>query len=926
MKPKNPAPLKSLPQKFLPNAEALQTLQAIKTGEVDAFVISGQDGDKVFTLESADYPYRMFLEEMEQGTLTITQDGSILYSNKSACRLLEQEEQNLMGLNIFLFINPADKPVFENLLSGSSRKKSVEVFFKTGSREFPVHVSCRPLAIGQVKCLCLVLTDLEEKKYRSIVDVQTEMIIRWKQGYFLTFANMAFCRYFHKRRREVTGKNFLSWLPQDQAASFMKSMEQAIESREPVEWECRLGIDRKSYRWSRWIHQVLRDERGNILEFQSSGTDITERRRHQERLAENEERLRKMVETALIGIYFANTSARILDCNNAFLSMTGFSRKDIEKGVKISQITPPEYEEIEKEIMRELSKTDSVGAHEKEIIHKDGHRISVLVSCSRFSDQMETVFFVQDISMQKKIQKRLQESESQYRSLTENLPAVFMRFDRSQKIVYISPSVKEAIGLSPEIFLGKTNEEVGHAPTALAESWRTMIDEVFQTGEKRSLEFDIPADWGIKTFYLRLAPEYGSRGQVKHVLGISTDVTESRRNIKLLEEARENLKIQVRERTKDLLRMNEVLEKIFSVENFLIAYLDSRFNYIRVNEAYAKAVGVDAEFFVHKHHFLLFPSPEQEEIFQDVIKHKETYRAFGQSMPFLESPALGHAYWDWTLQPVKASSGVVEGLVLVLINVTERKKAELKLLAAQQELDEAKHLSDIGMLASTVAHELRNPLAAINVAASNIKRKARRSRSFDPQIKTIEKKTAESDHIINNLLFYSRIKAAQREKMELSSVLDECIEVSQAGFQRSVQVVKNYQVLQGLEIEADPVQMRELFSNILHNAYDAMDGRSGRLEIEGAREVSFVCVTIKDNGVGISPEHLRDVGRPFFTTKAKGTGLGLSVCNQIVSLHKGRLAIESEPGKGTKVILQLPVKMEDKAYAGSLFGALQVNQ
>ena len=106
-------------------------------------------------------------------------------------------------------------------------------------------------------------------------------------------------------------------------------------------------------------------------------------------------------------------------------------------------------------------------------------------------------------------------------------------------------------------------------------------------------------------------------------------------------------------------------------------------------------------------------------------------------------------------------------------------------------------------------------------------------------------------------------------------------------------------------IEADPLQMQEVFSNIINNASDAVPEQDGRIEIAVTDEGSRIKITISDNGAGIEKEHLGRVFDPFFTTKAKGTGLGLSVCQQIVNLHGGTISIEGQPQQGTTVMVSL---------------------
>ena len=244
-----------------------------------------------------------------------------------------------------------------------------------------------------------------------------------------------------------------------------------------------------------------------------------------------------------------------------------------------------------------------------------------------------------------------------------------------------------------------------------------------------------------------------------------------------------------------------------------------------------------------------------------------------------------------------------------LAGIIQRKQAEQELVKTQKDLVNAKRLSDIGTLSATVAHELRNPLSAIRVATYNIKRKTQ-TLLLDKHLANIEKKVVESDQIINNLLFYSRIKTPHYENVNLHDILSECIEsVKKQNLKQKILIDRKIKSIKNIYVEADPLQMQELFSNILNNAYDALSVEGGKIEIEAeSYENEFIKVCIKDNGVGIDSKDLEKVYEPFFTTKSKGTGLGLSVCYQIADLHGGGIEIESEKGKGTSVTVVLPLK------------------
>jgi len=222
-----------------------------------------------------------------------------------------------------------------------------------------------------------------------------------------------------------------------------------------------------------------------------------------------------------------------------------------------------------------------------------------------------------------------------------------------------------------------------------------------------------------------------------------------------------------------------------------------------------------------------------------------------------------------------------------------------------------KRLADIGMLAATVAHELRNPLAVIKMAAYNLKKKAGGA-ELSRHLENIDRKVNESEQIINNLLFYSRLQEPNFAEVDLHEVFEEAL--AQLQFTApGVQIVKELAPLRGRPIESDPVQITELAKNILSNAFDAVSGRAdGRVEVTARadREANRLRLMIRDNGEGIEPENLSRIMDPFFSTKKDGTGLGLAVASRIIELHHGQINFTSQPGRGTTVTLELPLRQK----------------
>jgi PAS domain S-box-containing protein len=146
--------------------EAEETLRAIREGEVDALVVSGPQGDQVYTLKGAEQPYRVFVETMNEGAATLGPDGTILYCNGRLAELVLRPSEQVIGSSIYRFIGPTDTVSFESAFQrGKQEGNRVEISLKRGDGQFlPVHLSLCPLESDDVPCICMVAMDLTERK------------------------------------------------------------------------------------------------------------------------------------------------------------------------------------------------------------------------------------------------------------------------------------------------------------------------------------------------------------------------------------------------------------------------------------------------------------------------------------------------------------------------------------------------------------------------------------------------------------------------------------------------------------------------------------------------------------------------------------------------------------------------------------------
>jgi signal transduction histidine kinase len=166
----------------------------------------------------------------------------------------------------------------------------------------------------------------------------------------------------------------------------------------------------------------------------------------------------------------------------------------------------------------------------------------------------------------------------------------------------------------------------------------------------------------------------------------------------------------------------------------------------------------------------------------------------------------------------------------------------------------------------------------------------------------------EIEGIINSLLDYTRDTRLERAEYEVMRILDPVVESAAAtGRPRGIAVTYG-RTDRDLVAVGDGQKLRQVFANVLQNALEAIDPRAGggQVMVDLRAEDDRVVVEVSDTGVGIGAEDREKIFLPFFTTKPSGTGLGMSIVKKIVDLHGGDIAVESAPGRGTRVRIALP--------------------
>jgi signal transduction histidine kinase len=275
-------------------------------------------------------------------------------------------------------------------------------------------------------------------------------------------------------------------------------------------------------------------------------------------------------------------------------------------------------------------------------------------------------------------------------------------------------------------------------------------------------------------------------------------------------------------------------------------------------------------------------------------------------------------------QPIISSSGQLLGTFALYYRTPRgpdkgeieliEQAASLAALAIERHHEEemmrhTERLASLGTLAAGLAHEINNPLAGIQLAVERAahaleKGKIDRLRTM---LENIASDTERCAKIVRGVLQFGRRDRAEEQPLSLSQILSTALELTK-GYASERRASMEFEgPAEDVRIMARPVELEQVFVNIIRNAIEAKE-RGARVKVQVNLDRDSACVSVTDDGRGMSPEQKERIFDPFFTTRQSegGTGLGLSIVHGIVSAHGGTIHVESKPHKGTTVIVCLP--------------------
>jgi len=262
--------------------------------------------------------------------------------------------------------------------------------------------------------------------------------------------------------------------------------------------------------------------------------------------------------------------------------------------------------------------------------------------------------------------------------------------------------------------------------------------------------------------------------------------------------------------------------------------------------------------------------------------------------------ALAHA------NPIHNDTGLVIGAVNVLVDISDRKRAEDALKEADRSKNE---------FLATLAHELRNPLAPIRAAVKILQLKSKHTPESKSALEVIERQTKQMTRLIDDLLDIARVTSnkleLRRERIDISEVLKAAVETSRPLVEQRGHKLTVKAPAEPVYLDGDLVRLAQVISNLLNNAAKYTE-RGGQLWLTAARKGTHVVIKVRDTGIGIPPEILPQIFEMFAQASTNGArgglGIGLTLVKRLVEMHGGTITVHSEgAGKGSEFVVRVPI-------------------
>jgi PAS domain S-box-containing protein len=618
-------------------------------------------------------------------------------------------------------------------------------------------------------------------------------------------------------------------------------------------------------------------------------------------LQASESRSRQLIESSLIGIIYWDMKGRIIDANDTFLNMVGYSRDDLMKGMlRWTDMTPAEYRELDSIALEQIRETGSCAPFEKEYYRKDGSRVPVLLAGTMIdNDPGDLICFVIDRSPLLSAETALRQSESLQSAILKSIPAYIALLDREGNILLINDRWRS---FRNEYTFHGTDYDVGANYIHLCEESEIRLSEARQAAmgirsvldgavDHFEMEYPCHSPYGKQWFRLT-ATRWPVDERLAGAVVMHIDITQHKTVEEQLRRSQSSL-----QKSQEIAHLGSYELNIpyspsdyWSDEIFRIFGLDPKTGTMNIEEAINSIVHPDDKDTVRR-------------VIEKAIDEGEAFdfecRIVRPGGNIRRVRSMGG--------PLLDKSGRVIKLIGTLADVTDRWHLENQLRQAQK-------MEAIGKLAGGVAHDFNNLLTVIQGYSEMLLDKVPADTPAREMIGEVRKAADRAAALTHQLLAFSRRQVLAPVVLDINALIGDINRMLQRLIGEDIHI-KTYLSHDLWRVKADASQVEQVIMNLAVNARDAMPGGGDLIistdniwlneerlkDYEEVKPGAYAMLTVTDTGTGMDEDTVAHIFEPFFTTKeiGKGTGLGLATVYGIVKQSDGHIEVNSLPGSTT---------------------------
>ncbi|MFA5159246.1 MAG: PAS domain S-box protein [Candidatus Omnitrophota bacterium] len=793
---------------------------------------------------------------------------------------------------------------------------------------------CNPIQVSTTVGLALHKARLEkrladsEAKYRAIVEDQTELICRFAPDCTLTFVNGAYARYWERKPEEMIGTSFLDLIPETARGSAISHLE-SFSRDEPTKMMVHevLGPG-GDVRWQQWSDRAFFNEKGEFLEFQSVGMDVTDRVKAERALRESEEKYRFIAENMLDIVWIVGPDLSTTYVSPSIEKVLGFTPEDRKQQAPEEIMTPESYREVMERLAEEIQRDQEGGADpdrsvivDAEYYCKDGSTVwmeSRVQAIRDAENRLMGMFGVsRDITERKHHQSVLQAERdmgaawSAAKSLKERLEICLRTAIQIASLdgggIYVLDETDGSLTLRVHQGLSKGFvREVScfSEDSRNARLVRQGVPTYIMTEDLPEARRNVLLSEGIKGLAIvPLVFEGRSVGSL-NIASRSMHTIPEHARAALERIGRYASSFVAQEIQEEKIRQSQRdLDTLFNTVQDMLFILDGEGKIVHHNTIVTEKLGYAADQLIGKP--VLFVHAED--------RHEE-------ARTVIASMLVGEI--DTCAIPVKTRDGrripvetkVVRGhwrgrdvIIGICRDISERVELERRL----RQVEKAEGL---GRMAGAIAHHFNNQLQAVmghlELAIGDLPRGAGPVESMTEAMKAAHR----AARVSGLMLTYLGQTVSTRSPMDLSETCRLGLPLIEAAIPKHV-LLETDLAAPGPAIRANAQQMQEVVTHLVTNAWEAMAEGGGTIHLSvkavaaedippthrfpigwQPKEKGYACLEVRDTGPGISGQDMEKLFDPFFSTKFTGRGLGLPVVLGIVRAHGGCITAESRAG------------------------------